>query len=118
MSAQPLQIYDTAAEAARRDPSGMMVRALVPYDTALGFELFAIDLHPGALSESAAHAPNVVEHVTILEGDLSVRVADRWHALKAGQTLRFAADVAHAYHNPGGDIARVHDLIHYLRVAD
>lgn len=98
---------------ATRDAAGMTVDTLVPFDAALGFELFAMTLAAGALSRSAPHAPGVVEHLTVLAGRLNVQVDSQWQALRAGQTLRFSADIAHAYHNDADTPARAHDLIHY-----
>ncbi|MEY5105752.1 cupin domain-containing protein [Salmonella enterica subsp. enterica serovar Corvallis] len=41
------------------------------------------------------------EHVIVLEGALQLRLGDEWHTVSAGESLRFHADIPHAYANPG-----------------
>ncbi|MFG6178148.1 helix-turn-helix domain-containing protein [Halomonas sp. THAF12] len=113
---------DGAAGAARQvaptgggDAAGMTAVPLFPFDSGLGFELLVGTLAAGAVSESAPHAPGVVEHLVVIEGELEVRVDGVWHRLATGEGLRFAADRPHAYRNPGLEPARFHDVIHYPR---
>ncbi|MCK2182738.1 helix-turn-helix domain-containing protein [Halomonas getboli] len=106
-----------AAPASEGDAAGMSAVPLFPFDPALGFELLVGTLAAGAISESAPHAPGVVEHLVVVEGELEVRVDGVWRRLAAGEGLRFAADLPHAYRNPGPEPARFHDVIHYPRGA-
>ncbi|MBB3139982.1 helix-turn-helix domain-containing protein [Halomonas organivorans] len=115
---------DGAAGAARQaapvsegDAAGMAAVPLFPFDPALGFELLVGTLAAGAVSESAPHAPGVVEHLVVIEGELEVAVDGAWRRLATGEGLRFAADRPHAYRNPGPGPARFHDVIHYPRGA-
>ncbi|WP_110687423.1 helix-turn-helix domain-containing protein [Salinicola aestuarinus] len=96
-----------------QDASGMAVQPLFPFDPALGFEMFVIDLQPGALSESAPHSPGVVEDVVVVDGEMALFVDGEWQVLTAGDGRRFAADQPHAYRNDAERPARFHDLIHY-----
>ncbi|SFI15459.1 helix-turn-helix domain-containing protein [Modicisalibacter xianhensis] len=100
-----------------REP-GMHVVPLFPFEPDLGFELFAIELAPGALSESAPHARGVVEHVIVIEGRMEVCVEGVWQPLAPGEGLRFAADRAHGYRNRHREPVRFHDVIHYPRRLD
>ncbi|GHA89141.1 helix-turn-helix domain-containing protein [Modicisalibacter luteus] len=100
-----------------REP-GMHVVPLFPFEPDLGFELFVIDLAPGALSESAPHAKGVVEHIVVVEGEMEVCVEGVWQPLKPGEGLRFAADRSHGYRNRQRSAARFHDVIHYPRRLD
>ncbi|MCB8890037.1 helix-turn-helix domain-containing protein [Vreelandella malpeensis] len=96
------------------DSAGMQARLLFPFDPLLGFEMFMIELAPGALSESAPHASGVVEHIVVVEGVLELRIDERWQRLESGEGLRFLADRPHAMRNPGTGRLRFHDVIHYL----
>ncbi|MEN3257942.1 XRE family transcriptional regulator [Sodalis endosymbiont of Spalangia cameroni] len=96
---------------------GMRVVSLFPFDPALGFEMFIVDLAPGTRSVSSPHARGVVEHVAVIEGVLALTVDGVAHRLTAGQGIRFAADCQHSYHNPNADRVRFHDLIHYPELA-
>jgi len=96
------------------DSAGMRARLLFPYDPLLGFEMFMIELAPGALSESSAHASGVVEHIVVVEGEMELRIDERWQTLRAGEGLRFFADRPHAMRNNTATRLRFHDVIHYL----
>lgn len=106
-----------AAPASEGDAVGMSAVPLFAFDPVLGFELLVGTLAAGAVSESAPHAPGVVEHLVVVEGELEVRVDGVWRRLTAGEGLRFAADRPHAYRNPGSGPVRFHDVIHYPRGA-
>ena len=96
------------------DSAGMQARLLLPYDPLLGFEMFLIELAPGAMSESTAHASGVVEHIVVVEGEMELRIDERWQTLGVGEGLRFFADRPHAMRNNGTSRLRFHDVIHYL----
>ncbi|MBR2513464.1 MAG: helix-turn-helix transcriptional regulator [Halomonas sp.] len=96
------------------DSVGMQARLLFPYDPLLGFEMFMIELAPGAISESSAHASGVVEHIVVVEGEMELRIDERWQTLRAGEGLRFFADRPHAMRNNTARRLRFHDVIHYL----
>ncbi len=91
----------------------MRVVPLFPFDRQLGFDMFVIDLAPGALSESSAHEPGVIEHVIVISGELELAVDGEWHHLTQGEAMRFQADRPHAYRNASQQTVRIHDLIHY-----
>lgn len=95
------------------DSAGMRTRILLPYDAALRFEMFIVELAPGTCSQSPPHAPGTVEQIVMLEGELDLQLADAHHHLVAGDTLKFAADQPHRYLNSAETAARAHDLIHY-----
>ncbi|RUR31701.1 helix-turn-helix domain-containing protein [Vreelandella nanhaiensis] len=96
------------------DSAGMQARLLFPYDPLLGFEMFMIELAPGAISESSPHAEGVVEHIVVVEGEMELRIDERWQTLRAGEGLRFFADRPHAMRNSATTRLRFHDVIHYL----
>lgn len=91
----------------------MRVVPLFPYDRQLGFDMFVIDLAPGALSESSPHEPGVIEHVIVISGRLELAIDGEWRSLAAGEAMRFQADRPHAYRNASSQAVRIHDLIHY-----
>lgn len=95
----------------------MRMVSLFPFDRQLGFELFVIDLAPGAFSASSPHESGVIEHVIVIEGQLELMVDGVRHPLAAGEALRFQADCPHSYRNPGMQTVRLHDLIHYPTVS-
>ncbi|MDL4915060.1 MAG: helix-turn-helix domain-containing protein [Enterobacterales bacterium endosymbiont of Blomia tropicalis] len=92
----------------------MSVRPLLPYDAKLRFDFLAVELAPGAQSDSSAHEAGVIEQVVVLEGELLLSLDGIWRRLQVGEAIQFAADVAHSYHNPLKTPLRFHSLIHYL----
>jgi len=101
-----------------RDAVGMQARVLFPFDPLLGFEMFEIELAPGAQSASAPHAQGVVEHIVVLEGVLGLSLENERSGeerrLHPGEGLRFPADCHHRMRNLGEGRLRFHDVIHYL----
>ncbi|KTS28031.1 helix-turn-helix domain-containing protein [Pantoea stewartii] len=98
----------------RQHNAQMAVTPLLPYDDRLRFDLLAVELAPGAQSDSAAHEKGVIEQVVVLEGELLLGVADTWRRLKRDEAFQFRADVAHSYRNPLDTRLRFHSLIHYV----
>ncbi|WP_252108632.1 MULTISPECIES: XRE family transcriptional regulator [unclassified Halomonas] len=96
------------------DSAGMQARLLFPFDPLLGFEMFMIELAPKAMSESAPHAAGVVEHIVVVEGELTFCLDGQWQTLKEGEGLRFFADRPHTMRNESDRRLRFHDVIHYL----
>jgi len=86
---------------------------LFPFDNALNFELFIIELLPGYEHLSPPHKHGVVEHVIVIDGQMEVLVDGHWQVLAKGEGLRFNADQTHGYRNMSYALARFHDIIHY-----
>jgi transcriptional regulator with XRE-family HTH domain len=89
------------------------VMPLFPFDKQLNFELFVIELLPSCEHLSPPHAPNVIEHVVVIQGKIEVFVNNVWHPLNKGEGFRFNANQPHGYRNVGKRTACIHDMIHY-----
>ncbi len=60
------------------------------------YEIYDIRFDPGGALESGPHGQGAREHLTVLEGGLSVVSGEAQETLVPGDTARYAADVAHA----------------------
>lgn len=113
----PFSLFITPpeSEATAFDPQqqAMVVTPLFPWDPVLHFDLFAITLAPGALSESTPHETGVIEHVIALRGCLEMCINGEWQTVEEGKGLRFAGDLPHAYRNSSSEAVLFHSLIHY-----
>jgi transcriptional regulator with XRE-family HTH domain len=89
------------------------VMSLFPYDEALKFEVFIIELQPGCEHLSPSHQKGVIEHVVVTSGEIEVLIKGTWQSLKQNEGLRFQADQPHGYRNVTNTIAIFHDMIHY-----
>ena len=82
-------------------PAGGTARLLLTNRRPSPVEVWRWSLHPGERHDSKAHQAGVTETLTIVSGQMRLRVADAERALRAGETTAFAADVAHAYEGAG-----------------
>ncbi len=105
--------FSTQLPATGTASTEMVAVPLFPYDEALRFDLLAVTLPAGALSESSPHERGVIEHVVVIEGVLEIGQHGNWHKLQAAEGLRFAGDIAHSYRNLSAVPCHFHSLIHY-----
>lgn len=96
-----------------KDDDKTKVMTVFPFDEAVGFEIFIIELLPSCEHISPMHQSGVVEHIVVAQGEMDVMVNGKWHSLKQGDGFKFAADVLHGYRNLSGVPAVFHDIIHY-----
>ena len=89
---------------------------LFPFDAALGFEVYELELEPGGRLSSEAHPGGVQETITVASGQLCVRVACQEHELGTGDAIRFDADSPHEYTNPGAELTVLSMVVAYPRV--
>jgi XRE family transcriptional regulator, regulator of sulfur utilization len=103
------------AEDIRQHPAngGLHIAPLFPFEEALGFEYLELIFEAGYERRSKAHAPGMIEFITVIEGQLDVLSNKKWLPVKAGQTIRFAGDKPHGYRNLNDVDARVISIIHY-----
>jgi XRE family transcriptional regulator, regulator of sulfur utilization len=103
------------ADDIRQHPAddGLHIAPLFPFEEALGFEYLELTFEAGYERRSKAHAPGIIEFITVIEGQLEVLSNKKWHPLNVGQTIRFAGDRPHGYRNLNNVDARVINIIHY-----
>jgi transcriptional regulator with XRE-family HTH domain len=61
---------------------------------------------PGGLLESEPHPPGTIEHLYVQTGELEVTVDGETKQVKAGEALRYKADLPHKVRNIGSTDAR------------
>ncbi|MCR8546243.1 helix-turn-helix domain-containing protein [Salipiger sp. P9] len=62
------------------------------------YEVYDIRFTPRGALESEPHGSGAREHLTVLDGSLTVRSGDTEETLRPGDTARYAADRPHAIH--------------------
>ncbi len=87
-----------------------------PFDAERGFETYAIEIDSGGYLQAEPHTAGTQEYLTLLAGELAVRIAEEEYHLHRGDSIRFKADVPHAYHNPGTEMTSMSMVIQYPRV--
>lgn len=75
---------------------GCKIRILSPPDQAGTLEVYEVEFSDNGALNSAPHRKGCVEHLTVLEGELSVVADEEQAEVKQGDTIRYAADRKHA----------------------
>jgi transcriptional regulator with XRE-family HTH domain len=89
-------------------------RALFPYDEPRRVEFYELELKKGGAEEAQAHAAGTRENLTVTRGDVVIVVDGVEHALSAGDSILFDADVPHAYRNTGAVDALLYLVMTYV----
>ncbi len=76
------------------------------------FSIYYIEVAPGAAWQAEAHLRGTVEFVTVFAGELEVGTQESSFRLKAGDSLRFKADVPHAYRSVSDDVTVFHNILY------
>ncbi|WP_106535820.1 helix-turn-helix domain-containing protein [Haloactinopolyspora alba] len=88
---------------------GVLVAGTEPPDVV---ELWTWTLAPGEHHASEAHSAGTKELLHVIEGTLTVTVADDTFTLGPDDALTFAGDEPHSYANPGEEPARFSLTVH------
>ncbi|GAA6176210.1 XRE family transcriptional regulator [Sulfitobacter pacificus] len=75
--------------------AGCSIRILSPPEEAGRHEVYELRFQENGMLDSLPHAQGAREHLTVIEGRLTVTSGDAVEALAQGDTARYPADVAH-----------------------
>lgn len=75
--------------------TGVRIRILSPPEAAGAHEVYDLEFSAGGALVSDPHGPGCREHLTVLEGALTVRSGEAEEHLSPGDTARYAADRPH-----------------------
>ncbi|WP_415235665.1 helix-turn-helix domain-containing protein [Sneathiella sp.] len=82
------------------DPDGQYsLTILSPADLVNDIEWYELRLAPSGTLVSDPHAPRTMEHLTVLEGEISLTTGEETGLVKTGETARYRADRPHAIKN-------------------
>ena len=90
--------------------AGCSIRILSPPEEAGRHEVYDLTFHDGGALNSQPHAQGAREHLTVIEGKMQVVSGEASVELNAGDTARYAADVAHKISTNGA--ARAFLVVH------
>ncbi len=83
------------------------------FDEAKQFETYRIVIKPQGSLSAQPHLKGAQEYITVFAGQAEITVAGKTYNLMEGDSIRFKADVPHAYYNGGGIDAVLSMLIYY-----
>ncbi len=91
----------------------MRAYPLFPFDPVRNVEAFFIEFDAGVRHESLPHVAGVEEYVFMVHGTLKMAIGGDEVLLQEKQSIRFGADISHAYHNVSDEICAVYNVIFY-----
>lgn len=91
----------------------MCLYSIFPFNVKTGFEILLIELKNGCCHLSPPHDEGVEEYITVLEGELELRIRNEALILTKGQSIRFNATTEHSYKNKSKQKTIFHNTIFY-----
>ncbi len=85
------------------------------FDEQHSFEVYRIVILTGGKLNANAHLPGTEEYITVFSGSISIHVQDKIFNLNEGDSIRFLADVPHAYTNIGRNDALLSMILYYAK---
>lgn len=79
------------------------------------FECYRVTIEESGRLEAQPHMNGTEEYVTVFAGTAEITVDTAVYRLKAGDSIRFLADVPHAYRNAGAVPVQMNMMIYYNR---
>lgn len=77
------------------------------------FETYRIVIEPAGALSAQPHLKGSEEYITVFAGEVKIVVDGESFCLSKGDSIRFAADVPHEYHNIGSEMVELSMLIFY-----
>lgn len=114
---QPETEYTVAGlsekEMITEEDGGMRAYPLFPFDPVRNVEVFYIEFDAGVQHDSVSHVEGVEEYIFLVQGALKMIIGGKEVVLQEKQSIRFLADVPHAYHNVSDEMCTVYNVIFY-----
>ena len=88
---------------------------IFPFDEGTLFETYRIVIKSGGALAAQPHLAGAEEYITVFAGELELTVGEERFTLEKGDSIRFRADAAHRYRNPGTEETELSMLIFYPR---
>lgn len=77
------------------------------------FETYRIVIKPSGMLSAQPHLNGSEEYITVFAGEIEIIIDGESFQLSKGDSIRFAANVPHTYHNIGSERAELSMLIFY-----
>ena len=103
----------TNQELVTEENGSMRAYPLFPFDPVRNVEVFYIEFDAGVQHDSMPHVEGVEEYIFLVQGGLKMIIGGKEVALQEKKSIRFLADVPHAYHNVSDEMCTVYNVIFY-----
>ena len=109
----PVLIRGKENQLLQEDEGRYINRPAFPFQQDTHFETYQITIAPGGRLQAQPHMGGTEEFITVFSGQVEITAGEKQFTLGSGDSLRFRADMNHAYKNTGTQTACLHMLIHY-----
>ena len=92
--------------------AGVRNYVIFPGDGSQRFSVYYMDIDPGAQWESEMHMRGTIEFITVFSGALELEIEHESFRLCEGESIRFKADVRHAYRNISDSRLIFHNILY------
>lgn len=86
---------------------------IFPFNEQKLFETYRIVIKSGGSLSAQPHLRGAEEYITVFAGQINIIVGEERFQLSTGDSIRFDADIPHAYQNAGMETAELSMLIYY-----
>lgn len=84
-----------------------------PFDSARRFEMYSLEIDVKGHLQAEAHPQGTQEFITVFSGALTINLNNENFIVTSGNSIRFKADIPHAYTNTGSELCRLSMVIYY-----
>lgn len=84
-----------------------------PFDSTRRFEMYTLEIDSDGHLEADAHPQGTQEFITVFSGEAIIGVKSEEFVITEGNSMRFKADVPHAYKNSGNGTCKLCMIIYY-----
>lgn len=85
----------------------------LPYDKRRNFEIYLLEISPKGVYSTGSHGENTYEYVTVSEGELTLAINDEKYIVNENDSIKFATDREHSYHNNGTKMLYLHVVLYW-----
>lgn len=109
-----LSIVDnTQREPVLADGKKYRLYPLFPFESGKRFEIYYVEMDPGAHMVSEGHLEHVSEYIFVQQGELQISVEEHRSTVRADQSISFDASRQHGYANRGKTMVKAIMMLYY-----
>ncbi|MGD9570132.1 MAG: helix-turn-helix domain-containing protein [Sedimentibacter sp.] len=86
---------------------------IFPFDSKRRFEMYSLEIEEAGHLNAEAHPQGTQEFITVFSGEVSININNENYIVTSGNSMRFKADIPHAYKNIGGELCILSMVIYY-----
>ena len=106
-------VENTQREPVLADGKKYRLYPLFPFESGKRFEIYYVEIDPGAHLVSEGHLDHVSEYIFVQQGELQIGVENHESPVRTDQSITFDASRQHSYSNTGKDMVKAIMMLYY-----